>query len=529
MSVPSPDVLTQPAAAAASPRVVTARRALLAAAGLGVLADPLLRNGPAGLGLPVWMAAFAVVLLALLRHLDRPIPAETRAWLSVAMVFAGGQAWRDSDMLHGFNFLAMLAALVLVAMSLNAIPVPRLALARVRDLIRAAFGTGLDVAFGMPQLLINDTEFHTVVPPATGVRRLSRAVVITVPVLLIFTVLLADADPIFGSLFTLPDLDFELLFSHVVVAGVFTWVVGGWLRRSLHAGPADTSTAGHPFPLTLSTTDLALALGALNLLFATFVVVQIGWLFGGEALVLRTTGLSYAEYARRGFFELACVASLLLPVLLGAHALLPESDARAHRLYRRLALGATVLLGAIMASAFARMGLYVRYYGLSTDRLFATAFMIWLVFVFAWLALTVLRARPRRFALGMVTSGFLVLVALNIMNPDALVARANLARSDSAHTGATGADLRYLASLGGDAVPLLVSALTSSEAASHFAIEDRCKASDQLLKHWLGTHGPRMQQWTQWNLAKQRATAAVQMHAMELRRIACAPTPARVR
>jgi hypothetical protein len=38
-----------------------------------------------------------------------------------------------------------------------------------------------------------------------------------------------------------------------------------------------------------------------------------------------------------------------------------------------------------------------------------------------------------------------------------------------------------------------------------------------------------MQQWTQWNLAKQRATAAVQMHAMELRRIACAPTPARVR
>jgi hypothetical protein len=88
MSVPSPDVLTQPAAAAASPRVVTARRALLAAAGLGVLADPLLRNGPAGLGLPVWMAAFAVVLLALLRHLDRPIPAETRAWLSVAMVMA---------------------------------------------------------------------------------------------------------------------------------------------------------------------------------------------------------------------------------------------------------------------------------------------------------------------------------------------------------------------------------------------------------------------------------------------------------
>ena len=529
MSAQSPDVLAQPAAAAASPRAVAARRALLAAAGLGVLADPLLRNGPAGLGLPAWLAAFALVLLVLLRQLDRPVPAETRAWLVVALVFAAGQAWRDSDMLHGFNFLAMLAALVLVAMSLNAVPVPRLARARVRDLIRAASGTGLDVALGMPQLLINDTQFHTVVPPATGARRLSRAVVITVPVLLIFTVLLANADPIFGSLFTLPDLDFEVLFSHVIVAGVFAWIVGGWLRRSLLASPADTRTAGSPFPLTLSTADLALVLGALNLLFATFVVVQIGWLFGGEALVLRTTGLSYAEYARRGFFELACVASLLLPVLLGAHALLPESDARAHRLFRRLALGLTALLGAIMVSAFARMGLYVHYYGISTDRLFATAFMIWLVFVFAWLALTVLRAHPRRFALGMVTSGFLVLAVLNIMNPDALVARANLARSEAAHTGGAGADLGYLASLGGDAVPQLVPALTSSEAVSHFAIEDRCKASDQLLKHWLGSYGPRMHQWTQWNLARRRATDAVQMHAMELRRIACTPTPTRVR
>jgi hypothetical protein len=521
MSVSSPDVLTQPADAAASPRAVTARRALLAAAGLGVLADPLLRNGPAGLGLPVWMAAFAVVLLVLLRHLDRPIPAETRAWLSVAMVFAGGQAWRDSDMLHGFNFLAMLAALVLVAMSLNAIPVPRLVAARVRDLIRAAFGTGVDVAFGMPQLLINDTEFHTVAAPATGTRRLSRAIVITVPVLLIFTVLLANADPIFGSLFTLPDLDFEVLFSHSIVAGIFAWIVGGWLRRSLLASPPDAHPDAGPLPITLSSTDLTMALGALNLLFAAFVVVQVGWLFGGEALVLKTTGLSYAEYARRGFFELACVASLLLPVLLGAHALIPESDARSHRLYRRLALALTALLGAIMVSAFARMGLYVHYYGISTDRLFASAFMAWLVFVFAWLALTLLRARPRRFAMGMIVSGFAVLAVLDILNPDALVARANLARAESGRTGAAGADLRYVASLGGDAVPLLVNALvTPQPGSSGITIEGRCEAADRLLKHWIAR-----EHWPQWNLARSRATDAVGMHAVELRRIACAPAP----
>jgi hypothetical protein len=466
------------------------------------------------------MLAFAVALIALLRRESRSLTAEGRSWLAVAVLFAAGQAWRDSEMLHGFNFLAMLAALVLLAMSLNAIPVPRLALARVRDLVRSAFGTGVDVAFGMPQLLLNDTEFHTVVAPATGARRLGRAVVITVPVLLIFTVLLADADPIFGSLFTLPDLDFELAFSHIVVAGFFAWVVGGWLRRSLLARSAEPDVPANPFALTLSSTDLALALGALNVLFAIFVAVQVGWLFGGEALVLRTTGLSYAEYARRGFFELSCVASLLLPVLLGAHALLPESDARAHRLFRRLALPLTALLGAIMVSAFARMRLYVHYYGISTDRLHATAFMVWLVIVFGWLAITVLRARPRRFALGMVVSGFLVLAALNIMNPDALVARANLARAATGRTGAAGADLRYVASLGGDAVPLLVSALTGPPSGSTpIAAEDRCAAADRLLRRWMaGVH------WRQWNLAESRATDAVQMHATELRGMAC-PSP----
>ena len=53
-----------------------------------------------------------------------------------------------------------------------------------------------------------------------------------------------------------------------------------------------------------------------------------------------------------------------------------------------------------MASALGRMGLYVHYYGLSMDRLFATVFMFWLAIVFAWFGVTVLRGRMRDFAAG---------------------------------------------------------------------------------------------------------------------------------
>lgn len=521
-----------------SPRALVARRALLGAALLGVFADLLLRNGPLGLGLLVWMVVFAVVVGSLVRQNGHALSRESSIWLAVAVLLAAGLSWHDADVLQFFDILAMLTALVLLAMSLGAIPVPSLALARVRDLIRAAFGTGISVATGVVPLLLRDAELQNAPRPSMHGSgwQIGRALVITVPILLVFTLLLTSADPVFGSFFAFPDLRIDVAISHVLIFGFFTWVVAGWLRRSLLAHASAADAAPTPLPLTLGATDVTLALGALNVLFAAFVIVQIGWLFGGEALVLRTTGLSYAEYARRGFFELTCVAALLLPVLLGARALIPDSDSRTLRFYRRLAMSLVLLLGAILLSAGARMRLYVHYYGISADRLYATAFMIWLAVVFVWLAFTVLRSRPRTFAAGLVISGFVTLFTLNFLNPDALVARANLARGDAVRTGAAGTDLRYLASLGGDAMPMLVSALMTAPVtpaapnvvADTAVAAERCAAADIVLRRWTGERRAReARDWTQWNLARSRATRAVRAHEAELRQLACPKSPAK--
>jgi hypothetical protein len=520
-----------PPATAISPRALLARDALLAAVLLGLVADPLLRNEPWGLGLVIWMVQLAAIVVALVRQDGRPFSRESRIWLALAVLFSAGLSWRDADMLQFFDVLAMLSALVLLAMSICGIPVSALSLSRVRDLVRAAIGTGVSVAAGPVPLLLRDAELNSAPRSSEGgiVKRIGKAVLIALPIFLVFTLLLAHADPVFGSFFTFPDVRVDVVLSHIFVAGFFAWVVAGWLRRSLLSHPAAANTAAPPLPLTLGATDVAIALGALNALFAAFVIVQIGWLFGGEALVLRTTGLSYAEYARRGFFELTFVACLLLPVLLGAQALIPATDFRAHRYYRRLALPLVALLGAIMLSAGARMRLYVHYYGISTDRLYASAFMIWLAIVFAWLALTVLRSRPHHFALGLVASGFAVLFTLNVLNPDALVARANLARADAVHEGAAGRDLRYVAWLGGDATPMLVSDLIAPTAASGGkAMTDRCTAATIVLERWTGERAKRRAgSWTRWNLARARASRAVRTHEAELRRVACSSPPAK--
>jgi len=108
-----------------------------------------------------------------------------------------------------------------------------------------------------------------------------------------------------------------------------------------------------------------------------------------------------------------------------------------------------------------------------------------------------------------------------------VVARANLARGDAGRAGAAGADPQYVASLGGDAVPVLVSALTAPAiAVDPAATGDRCAAANILLDRWTGESRARMaRNWTQWNMARQRAMGAVRAHEAELQQLACPKTP----
>ena len=86
----------RPGPATPSYRARVARRELLGAILLGILADPLLRNEPWGLGLLVWIVAFAAIATLLLRQAGRPLSPESSIWLAAAVLFAAGLAWRDS-------------------------------------------------------------------------------------------------------------------------------------------------------------------------------------------------------------------------------------------------------------------------------------------------------------------------------------------------------------------------------------------------------------------------------------------------
>ena len=90
-------------------------------------------------------------------------------------------------------------------------------------------------------------------------------------------------------------------------------------------------------------------LGALALLFGAFLGVQTVAMFGGDEYVQRVAGVTYAEYARQGFFQLVMVSLLVLCVIAAAVRILPS---RATRILRNALLGALcVLTLVILASA----------------------------------------------------------------------------------------------------------------------------------------------------------------------------------
>jgi hypothetical protein len=252
-----------------------------------------------------------------------------------------------------------------------------------------------------------------------------------------------------------------------------------------------------------------LVLGALDLLFLAFVLVQVRYFFGGSALVQATTGLTHAEYARGGFFELVAVAALLLPLLLLMHWLMAQPSPEGEQVFRVLAGVQILLLFVIMASAFQRMRLYQAEYGLTEQRLYATAFMGWLVVVFLWFAVSVLSGRRKRFAFGAMVAGMLLVVVLHGLNPDALIARTNLARAKVGRSF----DARYATRLSADAVPELVAGFPNLNP------QDRCAVASGILKRWSFSQ-PR--DWRAWSWSRARAARVVRENEASLKAVPCA-------
>lgn len=414
--------------------------------GLAVIGNTLLRGGAWGANLPLWVLLTGACGFGLLRQSQVTLSRAAK-WLALPIViFSVCFIWRDSDALKIANGFALMIAIgVLAQRAQVGQPVAASVLDYTGNLIVAWFRFTADFA----ELVANDIDWRRGSRTTKHIASIVRGLVIALPLVIVFGALFASADAAFNSsLAGLLSFDASDAFVNLFVIACIAMLLGGLFRRLLWPikPPVHPTLRPEPTPWKVQVVEFAVALAALDALFVAFVGYQIRFLFAGSGRISSVAGLTFAEYARNGFFELTAVAALSIPVLIGAQVI-ARRDPALMRWFVVLGALLTGCVFVILASALSRMNLYVDTYGLSELRLFTTIFMGWLAVVLVWLSISFLLKR-RCFSFGALIAGYAFILLANAINPDGLIAAMNLRRGHAA-------DLDYLSHLSLDAAPAI--------------------------------------------------------------------------
>jgi len=275
---------------------------------------------------------------------------------------------------------------------------------------------------------------------------IALGLVIALPVLLILIPLLTSADAVFDALLSkLPEVTPEDIIVTVIFGtlfAVFFYVRGAALHSAKKETPAAKKGKGIP-ALTINTVLIAVAVVYLAYLFS-----QLAYFSGGFSGIL-PEDYTVAQYARRGFFELAWLCAINLAIISLAVGLVRGN---APKFTRLICLFIGIVTVFLAASASAKMFLYIDSFGLTRLRVLTQVVIFWLglttVLVCIWLFVPKLSYMKAALILALVIGA-----AVAWTDVDTVVARYNV---NAYRTGKLETvDVYYLEELGHGAVPYI--------------------------------------------------------------------------
>lgn len=217
-------------------------------------------------------------------------------------------------------------------------------------------------------------------------------ILLSVPVLCMILPILSRADEGFelilksiGSQFTtawsfelLPGIFMTLLFS----ALMYGLAYGGLYKTYIDVSFCENwkEKSGQGFHIIPDTAMYTFA-GIVCLTYLLFIGLQGRYLFSAFLGILPDS-FTYAEYARRGFFELCIIAALNGVLVLGMNRF-SRTIMRENQKLRIINVLFSVLTILLLATAASKMGMYIAAYGFTVKRLLTSVFMLWLLAVFA--------------------------------------------------------------------------------------------------------------------------------------------------
>jgi len=334
-----------------------------------------------------------------------------------------------------------------------------------------------------------------------------RGILIALPVVAVLASLLSAADPIFSD--WLQDL-IELLrleklpeyILRLVLISFWTFLVAGLYLYAIFKSK-DEKLVGEekPWPPRfLGFTETTIIMGAINLLFFSFVSIQFRYFFGGEKNI-SLEGYTYSEYARRGFGELLAVAFFTLFIIMVLSGITKREKNKDRITFSVLTGAMTGFIGVILVSSLQRLALYEAAYGFTRLRTYSHLCVLWIGVLFLGILLLDIFQKYRYFTLA--TAGAIAgfVLTMNIINVDGFITTKNFQRLSVKDTTL---DTYHLKSLSNDAIPTLIKIAENPN-----LTEDEHEDIAAILACRVKTIEENDRKWTSFTLPRYRARKAL--------------------
>ncbi len=349
------------------------------------------------------------------------------------------------------------------------------------------------------RLLYKKSDENSEKSKSMGIRILT-GLLISVPLVIILLALLSSADMVFGRLVKMLPNFFDSInlgnfigrtFVALIIFFIsfsYIWSVGHGEKYAegavCESKPGTQEQKRRLDPVTIITVTIAV-----DILYMIFVIIQFAYLFVKSGL---PEGLTYAEYARNGFFELILVSLLNIGLLACTLTFTKKGSAGteiALNILKTIMIGCTFVM---LFSAHYRMSLYENAYGFTFLRVMTHAFMVFLLVLFV---ITLARVWIDRLPLlkPYIAVAAVAFTVINYINVDALIAKNNLLRYYNTNV----IDMNYFWSLSNDAAEELIILAGDKDAVVAAEADKQLNARKERLMN--------KRDWQSFNLSDYRA------------------------
>jgi hypothetical protein len=344
-------------------------------------------------------------------------------------------------------------------------------------------------------------------------------IIVAIPVIIGVVALLSSADQNFAMVMgkiaeyininTFGRYLLELLVGIPVACYVFGNIYGNSHNRYRDSfskkGVDDSLASCRRLPLAVVRAPLFIFAIIYVIFFVSMGVYMFSAFGGGTA-----DGFTYAEYARRGFFELCGVAAINLTIIIFVYLFVRRGAGEYPKSLRTLTTAISSMTLLLIVTAASKMLLYVNMYGLTRLRVYTLWFMVLLLAVF--IVLIIWHIRPFNAGKPIAIAFAALVLCLFMSNTDGLIAKYNVEGYESGKFEEV--DTEMLATLSDATLPWLAK-LADEAPDEEMRNAAKTAITENIIIYSEDVYGESAE-WRRWNLQSAMNTGGMEKYLTDL-------------